>query len=565
MESDLNPAQHANPDALLSRDPRELTSAEFLALLGRKNIRLQARNEHLTINAPVGALDDPLRSELRRRKADLLTLLGAPKEVFPKSPLFTVKRGDRIPMTPSQQGMWLIDHFDPGNVAYNIPETFLFRFSLDLEILQRSVDLLIARHEILRTSFHEEDGELYQVIAVEAHAEVGFTDLQSLSEAEATSRCRALIREHGQQPFDLRSPPLVRFHFFRVTPDHDILLVNIHHIISDLQALFILREELMACYHALSAKTTPDLPGLSLQFADYALWADQQLHDGRMDSQIQYWRERLAGLPAFLELPMNGTYPEKRATWGDKVPLLVSSAVCGSLTQIGRECGATPFMTFLAAFGLLIARFSGQHDFCIGSPVTQRTHVETQRMIGLFMNMVAFRVQITPQHSFRDIVRQVRATALEAYEHRDAPFQTLVRALRFNRRSPRSPIFQVMFGFEPANAADPNFWQFDSDPGTARYDLSLLLAESADGNIRGYLEYRTDIFEKAGISALSDQFLALLQEVANDPDSPCLSKTPAEGIKTGLAESKLSAAEPPPPRPTLFSRFSKIFSTHSDK
>jgi non-ribosomal peptide synthetase component F len=171
----------------------------------------------------------------------------------------------------------------------------------------------------------------------------------------------------------------------------------------------------------------------------------------------------------------------------------------------------------------LIARFSGQHDFCIGSPVTQRTGVETQRMIGLFMNMVAFRVQIAPQHSFRDIVRQVRATALEAYEHRDVPFQTLVRALRFNRRSPRSPIFQVMFGFEPARVADPSFLQVDSDPGTARYDLSLLLNESADGKMYGYLEYRIDIFEEVEIAALAGRFYDLLQEVAEAPDRPGVS------------------------------------------
>jgi hypothetical protein len=564
LTSEFNP-ERTPPDALLSRDLRELTSAELLALLDRKNIHLQARDEHLVVNAPTGVLDDHLRAELRRRKADLLILLGATKEVSPKSPLVSMKRGGRIPMTPSQQGIWLIDHFDPGNIAYNIPEAFLFSFSLHLEILQRSVDLLIARHEILRTGFHEEDGELYQAIAAEVHTEVGFTDLRSLSEAETASKCRALIREHARRPFDLRFPPLVRFHFFRVAPDRDVLLVNVHHIIADLQALFTLREELMVCYQAFSAKTAPDLPKLSLQFADYALWADQQLRDGMLESQVQYWREKLAGLPPFLELPIRGTYPEKPSFGGAKVALVVPSAVRGALARIGRECGATPFMTFLAGFAVLVARFSGQHDFCIGSPVTQRTRVETHRMIGLFMNMVAFRVQIAPQHSFRDIVRQVRATALEAYEQRDVPFQTLVRALRFNRRSPRSPIFQVMFGFEPVSVADPSLWQFDSDPGTARYDLSLLLNESADGKMYGYLEYRTDIFEEAEIAALAGRFDNLLQEVAEAPDCPGVSGPHGEEVKAVVAESRLSAAAPPAPRPTLFGRLSKVFSARSDR
>jgi hypothetical protein len=564
LKPDLNP-ERTSPDALLLRDLRELTSAEFLALLNRKNIHLQARDEHLAVNAPAGVLNDHLRAELKRRKADLLILLGATKEVSPKSPLLSMERGDRIPMTPSQQGMWLIDHFDPGNIAYNIPEVFLFSFSLDLELLQKSVDLLIARHEILRTGFHEEAGELYQAIAGEVHTEVGFTDLRSLSEAETASKCRSLIREHARRPFDLRFPPLVRFHLFRVTPDRDVLFMNVHHIIADLQALFILREELMACYQAFSAKTTPNLPELSLQFADYALWADQQLLDGMMESQIEYWRKKLAGLPPFLELPIKGPYPEKPSFGGATVALVVPSAVRGTLTGIGRECGATPFMTFLAGFAVLVARFSGQHDFCIGSPVTQRTRVETQRMIGLFMNMVAFRVQIAPQHSFRDIVRQVRTTALEGYEQRDVPFQTLVRALRFNRRSPRSPIFQVMFGFEPARVADPSFLQLDSDPGTARYDLSLLLSESADGTMHGYFEYRSDIFEEAEIVALAGRFNDLLQEVVEAPDRPGVSKTLPGEIKDVVAEPKPSAAGPLASRPTLFGRLSKVFSARSDK
>ena len=567
MKSELNP-EHAFSNALPLRDLRKLTSTEFLRLLDRTNIQIQARNEHLTINAPAGVLDEHLRAELKRRKPDLLALLRTPTEVSASSPLLSVKRGGRIPMTPSQQGMWLIDHFDPGNVAYNIPEAFLFSFSLDLENLQSSVDLLVARHEILRTSFHEEDGELYQVIAGEAHAEVGFADLthlRSLPDAEAAAKVRALIREQAHRPFDLRLAPLVRFHVFRLTPDRDVLFVNIHHIIADLQALFILREELMACYQAFSANITPDLPELSLHFADYAFWADQQLRDGVMDSQIDYWREKLAGLPPFLELPIRGTYPEQRSTGGAKLALVIPAAVRGSLTRIGRECGATPFMTLLAGFATLIARFSGQHDFCIGSPVTQRTRVETQRMIGLFMNMVAFRVQIAPQHSFRDIVRQVRTTALEAYEHRDVPFQTLVRALRFNRRSPRSPIFQVMLGFEPESVSDPSFLQFDSDPGTARYDLSLLLEESADGNIYGFLEYRTDIFKDAEIAALAGRFLDLLEEVVNDPDRPGISTPGVEEIKAVPAESGLPVTPPRAPRSSLFGRLSKVFSAHSYK
>jgi hypothetical protein len=517
LDSKLNP-EHPFADRSLSHDLSDLNVVEFLALLERRNFHLSIRDENLVINAPAALVDDHLRAEIRRRKADLLTLLRSTKEATPKSPLPPAKRGGRIPMTPGQQGMWVIDHFDPGNFAYNIPETFRFDFSLDLGALQRSVDFLLARHEILRTSFHEDEGELYQSIAEEAGTEIGITDLRSLGETEIAPRCRSLVLEHARRHFDLRFAPLLRFHIFRIAADRDVLLINVHHIIADLQSLFILRDELVACYQAFVAKTAPNLPALPVQFADYAVWADQQLRNGTEASQIQYWREKLAGLPPFLELPIQRPYPAKHNSEGAKHALVIPSGVQRAMTTVGRECGATQFMTFLAGFAVLIARFSGQHDFCIGSPVTHRTREETQRMIGLFMNMVAFRVRLTPQQSFRDVLQQVRATALEAYEHRDVPFQTLVRALRFNRRSPRSPIFQVMFGFDPAQVVAASAYQIDSDPETARYDLSLLLSESTDGKIYGYLEYRTSVFEQAEITALAGQFIDLLQEVTESPD-----------------------------------------------
>jgi hypothetical protein len=459
--------------------------------------------------------------------------------------------------------MWLIEHFDPGNVSYNIPTAFRIDSSLEIDLLQKSIDLLIARHEILRTSFHEEDGELYQTIAPSAETLVGATDLTSLPEEEGDREARARIREYGRQPFDLRHPPLLRCHCFRITPARNLLFLNIHHIIADLQSLSILREELAICYQAVSANRTPELPVLSLQFADYAIWAATQMGSGRVQSQLQYWKQKLAGLPPYLELPVKGSYPEQRSASGATVTFEVSSSTSRSLVGVGRESGATPFMTFLAAYALLIARFSGQRDFCIGSPVTQRKQVETQRMPGLFVNMVAYRILIEPQQSFRDILRQVRTTALEAYEQSDVPFQTLVRALRFNRRSPRSPIFQVMFGFEPFVPSDSSVLQIDTDPGTARYDLSLLLAELAGGTLLATFEYRTDLFDQGEIAPLSNQFVKLLQQVAENPDHVCLPMPSVEAASNNPPTSDSSSPELDGSRRSLFSRLSSLFSSRT--
>ena len=556
MNSSLNDEKPASAGSLSPSDLTELTSVEFLALLKTRGIDLQARDGRLVVSAPPGLVDDLLRTELALRKSDLLNLLASPKEASPRSPLLPRKPEGRIPLTPGQQGIWLIDHFDPGNIAYNIPEAFQLSLPLDLEILQKTVDLLIARHEILRTGFHEQDGELYQSIEPEAHTLVGSTDLTSLDEAEALIRCRTLISQSARLPFDLRHPPLLRFHLFRVAPACNILLLNIHHIIADLRAVHVLREEFGVAYQALAANTTPDLPTLSLQYADYAAWASEQLRSTRMESQIEYWRQKLDGLPPYLELPISGPYPNQRSMRGDTVAFELPSFLRESMGQIGRDSGCTPFMTFLAVYALLIARICGRRDFCIGSPVTQRTQIETQRMIGLFMNMVAFRVQIDQQQSFRDILLQLRATALEAYEHSEVPFQTLVKALRFNRRSPRSPIFQVMFGFEPLSSTSSTLAasQIDTKPGTSRYDLSLVLNESPTGTLSGHLEYPTDLFEQPEIASLARQFVDLVGEVSNAPDRACVFLPPVSLAEADVPPSNPSPAAPGDSPRTFFGR-----------
>jgi hypothetical protein len=560
LEPDLKPEMRPSSGAPAPDEFTGLGSAEFLALLASNDIDLQARDGRLVVSAPPGIVDDLLRAEIRRRKAELLLVLARPREVSAKPPLLPAKREGRIPLTPSQQGIWLIEHFDPGNVSYNIPEAYRLSGSPDLEILQKAVDLLLARYEILRTGFHQEDGKLYQSIEPEAHTVVGSTDLTSISEAEADLRLRALISEYARRPFDLRHPPLVRVHIFRLGPGRDVLFLNTHHIIADLQALLVLREDLLEAYRALATDTALRLPDLSLHYADYAIWAAEQLRSSRTERQIAYWKQKLDGLPPHLELPLRHPYPEQRSAEGDTVSFEIPASLRDSLAQIGRESGATPFMTFLAAYAVLIARLSGQHDFCIGSPVTLRTHVETQRMIGLFMNMSAFRVQLSPHQSFRDNLRQMRATALEAYENSDVPFQTLVRALRFNRRSPRSPIFQIMFAFEPPAPPSPILTQLDTKPGTARYDLSLVLTDSESGTLFGYLEYRTDLFEQAEIAALAKRFIDLVGELADDPDRACLSAPP-----TNAAEAVVPPSTPPSDnsRPGFFGGLSGVFSSRS--
>ena len=289
----------------------KLTHSQFLELLSRKNIRIHSKDGRLQISAPTGALDSELHAELIRRKSVLLTLLEkaeASAQPLSRRP----EDAKRIPQTPAQQGLWLIDHHEPGNVAYNIPEAFLINTDVDLDALKEAANLLQMRHEILRTSFHEDEGNLFQSVSAEAKANVGFTDLSSLAEANRDQILRKLIREHAQQPFDLRCPPLARFHLFRLDEQKHVVFLNIHHIISDRKSVDILREELVALYQGTTRNEEANLPGLPVQFPDYAFWMTNQMDSAAIEKQVSYWKRKLAGVPPFLELPHSRPYPNKR-------------------------------------------------------------------------------------------------------------------------------------------------------------------------------------------------------------------------------------------------------------
>lgn len=497
---------------------QNLTPAEFLELLGRRDIEVCVGDGRLRIHAPSGAVDPELRAELARRKPELIAILQSANVPQPLPPLVPQSRSGRIPQTHAQQGMWLIDHFDPGHVAYNIPEAFIANVAIDLERFQDAVDGLIARHETLRTSFYEEDGELFQSVLPAAEARVGFTDLSELPESDRQKALNRLIRDQARLPFDLIQPPLIRFHIFRMALQQHVIFFNIHHIISDARSLAILGQELSVLYRAALFKETPALIPLPVQFADYAIWADKQIASAAMEKQIQYWKSKLAGAPQVLDLPISMPYPEQRTAEGATIPVFIPASVRDTLKAIGTEERATLFMTLLAVFAALLFKQTGEEDLCIGSPVTHRKHVETEPLIGLFVNMVVFRCEMAGSPTFRELLSRVRNTSLEAYENSDVPFQEVVRALKPDPRLRRPPLFQIMFSFEPNQRLDDgDFIQIDANPGTARFDLTLQLRENV-GGIVGLFEYSTDLFMEARIVELARQFTVVVQQIVLNPD-----------------------------------------------
>jgi acyl transferase domain-containing protein len=436
------------------------------------------------------------------------------------TPLARGERSGKIPQTHAQQGLWLIDHFDPGHVGYNIPAGFLLNAPIDLAALQSAVDQMLARHEILRTSFYEEEGELFQAIAPSVPAPVEFTDLSPIRETDREQALRALISAQAKKPFNLSQAPLVRFHLYRLAERRNAIFFSIHHIIADRKSLIILCEELNLLYQAAVRNEAPSLPPLPIQYADYAIWMNQHLADAAMAKQFQYWKEKLAAIPPYLELNNTRPYPEKRAPWAATTPVLISGSLRDALNNIAQQEGATLFMTLLAALAVLLYQRTHTEDFCIGSPITYRKQVETEPLIGMFVNMLAFRCQLEGKPSFRQLLRRVRTTALEAYENSDIPFQELVRVLKPDPGSPRPPFFQVMFGFDSDMTAQPdNLLPIAATPGMARFDLTLELREHLDG-ISGSFEYSTDLFDNPAVARLARDFVRVLGAASSDPDLP---------------------------------------------
>lgn len=497
---------------------QELTIVQFINLLRERNIEVRAKEGRLQINAPAGAVDSQMRGELTRRKVDLLSALEGAAAVQMQSSIVRAERTGKIPQTDAQQGLWLIDYFDPGCVAYNIPVAYSVEGPFDPAVLQTAVDQILVRHETLRTSFYEEDGDLFQRVATEVTARVELTDISHVSEADRVQVLETLIREQARRSFDLNHAPLVRFHLFRLAEQRHVVFFNIHHIIADRRSLAILGEDLSAFYQAAVRNEAAALPNLPIQYADYSLWASKHMADGRMQKQATYWKTKLAALPEYLELSDDRPYPQKRTPWGETTPVVIDASLRDSLRRIAQQEGATMFMTLLAAFAILLYRKCGQEDFCIGSPSTLRTQVETESIIGLFVNMIVLRCDLSGEPNFRQVVQRVRNTALEAYENSDLPFQELVRTLKVDLRSLRSPFFQVMFGFDSTEGEHPSsLIQIDTKPGTARFDLTLQLTESSSG-ISGSFEYCTDLFDEPRMAALSRRFVALLGELSANPD-----------------------------------------------
>ncbi|HVT95149.1 MAG TPA: amino acid adenylation domain-containing protein [Bryobacteraceae bacterium] len=498
--------------------PEELSESALLAALKQRGIYLSAANGRLKVNAPAGALDDSLKEVLRRRKPALLALLGQDARMRDEKPLVPLNTTGPIPLTAAQQSLWVAAQFTPESTAYSMPQAFLVEAPVSPDALRKAVAGLVRRHEILRTYFAINDGEVAQMLAEDGDLPVEFTDLSGMDPGSRDAAGDEILRAAAKKPFDLLQPPLLRIHLIRLDEQRHLIFINVHHIIADLHSLSILRSELLALYVSAENGQTAPLPPLPVQYRDYSIWERERLTEDLVQEQIAYWNAKLDGAPGSPVLPFARPRSAAPSFLGRTKTIEISKTVSDALSSLGREMGASLFMTLMAAFAVLLYRYSGETDFCVGMPITRRNRIETESLIGLFVNLLVLRAKPSGDLTFREFLAQVRETALEAYAHSDVPFQKIMEGLHAGSRNSSTPLFQVVFTLDPAaDRLGESAPAINVHPGAAKFDLTLELVEECDG-IHGAWEYSTDLFDDTSIEMLSRAFLSLLEGVVENAD-----------------------------------------------
>ncbi len=433
-----------------------------------------------------------------------------------------------MPCSYAQQRLWFIDRWQPGAATYNISVATRLVGSLSAPALESALNQLVSRHESLRTAFALQDGEPFQHILPKAAVQILLRDLSEREPVQAQGEAFALAQEFSQRPFDLSAAPLLRALLVRIDSQEHLLVLVLHHIVSDGWSMGVLYGELSALYQAQLEGRQAQLPALPIQYADYALWQRERLQGQLLERELGYWRKQLDRLST-LELPTNRPRPPRPSYRGASQPVYVEARLSEALKRLGRSKQCTLFMTLLAAFQVLLYRYSGQEDLAVGSPIAGRNRSQLEGLIGFFVNTLVLRTDASGDPSFLELLARVRECALDAYAHQELPFEKLVQELRPQRDPSRNPLTQVMFALQNAPGEELGLpglrcsrVQLCAD--TAKFDLTLSLSEEPDG-LRGQLEYATDLFEAGTIERLVGHWRVLLEAIVADPGQ-AISKLP---------------------------------------
>jgi amino acid adenylation domain-containing protein len=448
-----------------------------------------------------------------------------------------------------QQRLWILDKLLPDRSVYNTPRVERLSGPLDVAALEKSIAEIRCRHEILRTRFAVVDGEPRQLIAPPSPLALQVEDLSALSAGAREAEARRVAEAFCRKPFDLEHGPLFDARLLRLGADEHWLLLNMHHIVTDHWSSSIFSRELAALYDAFQRGLASPLPPLPVQYADFAVWQRESLQGAVLERLLDYWRGALAGLPA-VELPFDRPRPAVASASGGRVAFAIDAALTSALKALGLRKGATLFMTLLAAFQVLLHRYSGQDDIAVGVPIAGRNRPELEGLIGFFINTLVLRGDLSSDPSFADYLARVRARALDAYAHQDLPFERLVQELAPSRDLSRNPLFQISFSLQNAPQQHWRLAGIDAHAvegivdSNAKFDLHLSVGESA-GQLRGRIDYAAALFDRATIENMAAQWRTLLEAIVANPGgrvSRLALQSPSERAQL-LARSNLVAAD----------------------
>lgn len=527
--------------------------SEFLNHLRSVDIRLALDGDRLACSAPKGALTSDIKTQLQQRKVEILSFLRSVTvaDIAAAPPIVPVRKGSTRPISFSQQRLWFLDRMEPGNPIYNIAGALRFHGALDRDALERSFGEIIDRHESLRTVFREREG-MPEAVIVSIPWHMSVVDLQTMPESEREGEAIRLARIDVRRSYDLAHGPLIRATLYVLSEDEYILLVGTHHIVSDGWSMGVLVRELSELYPAFRAGQPSPLPPLSIQYGDYADWHRRWLESGALGTQTPFWKEALAAPLPVLELPLDHSRPPVQTSRGEMYVFSIPVKLYDDIKEFSKQEQVTLFTTLLAAYQIVLARYSGQDDIVVGTAVANRQRPEVADLIGFFVNTLALRANLSGNPTIREHLGRVRKMTLDAFARQDVPFDRLVEVLKPERSLDRSPIFQTMFVLQnwpltELELPELSIKRLDIGSRVARFDLSVDAIEY-EGALRVYFEFNTDLFDPASIQRLAEHYQLVLKAMLENPeqrigDIPLLTDQESQQLLIQLNETVASYPE----------------------